>query len=340
MDTLIAAAKVDGSLNTIALPRDWCNYGSVIDGFKSKYGLAVNELSPNASAGEEVEAILANKEPPGDQAPDVIDVPLAFGPEYKAQDVLQPYKVSTWDSIPANAKDADGYWYGDYYGVLVFMVNMDVIQTAPRDWADLLRPEYKATIGLSGDPRTSIQAVRSVFAAALATGGSLDNARPGLDFFSTLNKIGNLVTSVSNNNLVSTGVTPIRITWDYNAQAGRDQLIGKTHIEVIVPASGRFADIYVQAISKYAPHPNAAKLWMEYLYSDEGQLLWLAAPGYCHPIREPDLETNGKIPAELLARLPSIEGVQFPTADQFANAKKVITEGWDSVVGADIRPAP
>ena len=42
-----------------------------------------------------------------------------------------------------------------------------------------------------------------------------------------------------------------------------------------MPKTGRFAGVYVQAISAYAPHPNAAKLWMEYLYSDEGQLIWL-----------------------------------------------------------------
>ena len=49
--------------------------------------------------------------------------------------------------------------------------------------------------------------------------------------------------------------------------------------------------MYVQAISKFAPHPNAAKLWMEHLYSDEGQLIWLK--GYCNPIRYEDWSRAG-----------------------------------------------
>ena len=66
------------------------------------------------------------------------------------------------------------------------------------------------------------------------------------------------------------------------------------------------AGVYIQAISAYAPHPNAAKLWMEFLYSDEGQLLWMK--GYCHPIRNNDLAQRGVIPAEIAAKLPPAEG--------------------------------
>ena len=66
---------------------------SVIDGFKAKYGLTVNELNPDAGSGDEIEAIKANKGNTGPQAPDVIDVGLSFGPSAKADGLLQPYKV-------------------------------------------------------------------------------------------------------------------------------------------------------------------------------------------------------------------------------------------------------
>ncbi len=193
MDKLIADAKAEGTLTTIALPHDWCNYGGAIDAFKAKYGLAVNELDPNAGSGDEVEAIKANKGNTGPQAPDVIDVGLSFGPSAKAEDLLAPYKVETWDSIPADAKDADGYWVGDYYGVLSFEVNTDVVKNVPQDWSDLLKHEYKGQVALAGDPRSSNQAIQTVFAAALANGGSLDDAQPGLDFFKELNAKGNFV---------------------------------------------------------------------------------------------------------------------------------------------------
>ena len=123
------------------------------------------------------------------------------------------------------------------------------------------------------------------------------------------------------------GPTPIVIRWDYNALAGRDTLKGNPPVDVVVPKTGVVAGVYVQAISAYAPHPNAAKLWMEYLYSDEGQLGWLK--GYCHPIRFNDLAKNGKIPADVLAKLPPAEAYAkavFPTLDEQDAAKEAITK--------------
>ncbi len=338
MAGLIAAAQAEGELTTIALPHDWCNYGGAIEGFKAKYGLTVNELNPDAGSGDEVEAIKANKDNKGPQAPDVIDVGFSFGPSSQAEGLLLPYKVSTWDTIPDDVKDPDGYWYGDYYGVLSFMVNKDVVKNTPQDWADLLKPEYASSVGVSGDPRTSNQAIQTVFASGLANGGSLDNAQAGLDFFAQLNTAGNLVPLIANNGLVAKGEVPIRITWDYNALAGADSFAGNPPVEVVIPATGRFGGVYVQAISAYAPHPNAAKLWMEYLYSDEGQIEWMK--GYCHPIREADLRARGVVPQELLDKLPDVSGAVFPTVDQLTAASALITANWDSVVGADIKAAP
>jgi putative spermidine/putrescine transport system substrate-binding protein len=332
MDQLVAAAKAEGTLSTIALPHDWLNYGEMIDGFKAKYGLQVNELDPNAGSGDEVQAIKANKDNKGPQAPDVIDVGFSFGPQAKTDGLTQPYKVATWDTIPNEVKDADGHWYGDYYGVLSFAVNKDAVKTIPQDWADLLKPDYKGQIGLAGDPRTSNQAILTVYAAALANGGSLDDAKPGLDFFAKLNEAGNLV-PVIGKQATLVGETPILISWDYLALGYRDQLKDNPAVEVVVPKTGVLAGVYVQAISAFAPHPNAAKLWMEYLYSDEGQLIWLK--GYGHPIRYNDLAKNNKIPAELASKLPAAElyaTAAFPSVQQQDAAKKTITEGWDSVV--------
>jgi putative spermidine/putrescine transport system substrate-binding protein len=338
MDALVAAAQAEGSLTTIALPHDWCNYGGVLDGFKAKYGLPVNELNPDAGSGDEVEAIKANMNNKGPQAPDVIDVGFSFGPSSKADNLLMAYKVSTWDTIPDTVKDPEGYWYGDYYGVMAFLVNTDVQPNVPQDWGDLLNPEYKGQVALSGDPRTSNQAIQAVYASSLANGGNLDNAQPGLDFFAQLNAEGNLVPLISNNGLVAKGETPVRITWDYNGLAAIDSFAGNPQATLTIPATGRFAGVYVQAISAYAPHPNAAKLWMEYLYSDEGQILWMQ--GYCHPIREADLRARNVVPADVAAKLPDVTGAVFPTLDQLNAANTLITTNWDSVVGANIQSSP
>ncbi len=336
-----AAAKAEGMLTTIALPHDWCGYGDVIAGFKAKYPeISVNELNPDAGSADEIEAIKANKDNKGPQAPDVIDVGLAFGPSAKAEGLTQAYKVATWDEIPEGIKDADGHWYGDYYGVMSFLVNKDLVQNVPQDWADLLKPEYAGQVALAGDPRASNQAILAVLAAGLSTGAAPGEAagKAGLEFFKQLNDAGNFVPVIGKAGTLAQGTTPIVIMWDYNALAARDTLAGNPPVEVVVPKSGVLAGVYVQAISAYAPQPNAAKLWMEYLYSDEGQLGWLK--GYCHPARFNAMVAAGKVPQDLLDALPpaaAYEAAYFPTLEEVDANKAAVTGGWDAVVGANVQ---
>ncbi len=337
---LVAAAKAEGELTVIALARSWCGYGKMIDAFKAKYGIKVNELNPDAGSGDELEAIKANKDNKGPQAPDTIDVGLSFGPQAKAAGLLQPYKVANWGTIPDSVKDAEGYWYGDYYGVLAFEVNTDLISKVPTDWSDLLKADYKNSVALAGDPRSANQAIQGVYAAGIATGGgdATKAAAAGLKFFGDLNKAGNFVPVIGKAASLAQGTTPIVIRWDYNALADRDALKGNPKVQVVVPKSGVVAGVYVQAISAYAPHPNAAKLWMEYLYSDEGQVAWL--DGYCHPIRFTDLVAKNKLPKAMLDKLPPAEGYAkavFPTLDQQNSAKETITKQWDTLVGASVK---
>ncbi|MFN3723421.1 MAG: ABC transporter substrate-binding protein [Paracoccaceae bacterium] len=341
MADLEAAAKAEGTLTTIALPHDWCGYGNVIAGFKAKYPeININELNPDAGSADEIEAIKANKDNKGPQAPDVIDVGLSFGPSAKAENLLQPYKVSTWDTIPADAKDADGNWYGDYYGVMSFAVNTDLVPNPPTSFADLLKPEYAGQVALAGDPRASNQAILAVLAAGMARGAEpgAAAAEAGLAFFKELNDAGNFVPVIGKAGTLAQGTTPIIIQWDYNALAARDSLAGNPPVEVIVPSDVTLAGVYVQAISAYAPQPNAAKLWMEYLYSDEGQLGWLA--GYCHPIRFTDLVARGVVPQELMDALPPADAYEravFPSIDAVNANSEAVKSGWDATVGANVQ---
>jgi putative spermidine/putrescine transport system substrate-binding protein len=338
--TLVTAAKAEGQLTVIALPRDWCGYGPMIDKFKARYGLKVNELNPDAGSGDEVEAIKANRTNKGPQAPDVIDVGLSFGPSARADGLIAPYKPATWDTIPADLKDAEGYWIGDYYGVLAFEVNKDLVKIAPQDWADLLKPEYKNAVAFNGDPRAAYNAIVGVYAAGLSTGAKTaeEASNAGLKFFADLNMRGNFVPVIGKSASVAQGSTPILLHWDYLALTDRDTLKGNPPIEIVVPKTGVVAGVYVQAISAFAPHPNAAKLWMEYLYSDEGQTDWLK--GYCHPVRFNAMVADNKVPADILAKLPPAENYAhavFPSlADQSAT-KAIVTRQWDSVVGANIK---
>ncbi|ADZ71511.1 ABC transporter substrate-binding protein [Polymorphum gilvum] len=341
MEELIEGAKAEGMLTTIALPHDWCGYGDIIASFKAKYPfLTVNELNPDAGSADELEAIRANKDNKGPQAPDVIDIGLSFGPQSKAEGLVQPYKVSVWDEIPDAVKDADGYYYGAYYGVMSFAVNTDLVDNVPTEWEDLLKPEYAGQVALAGDPRASNQAILGVLSAGMARGAAAGTAsgEAGLQFFKELNAAGNFVPVIAKAGTLAQGTTPIMVMWDYNALAARDTLAGNPPVEVTVPTKGTLAGVYVQAISAYAPHPNAAKLWMEHIFSDEGQNGYVK--GYCHTARFNTMVAQGKVPQDLLDALPPAEPYEkayFPTVEEQDANKNAVVSGWDSVVGANVQ---
>lgn len=335
-----AAAKKEGMLTTIALPHDWCNYGEIIASFKAKYPeITVNELNPDAGSADELEAIRANKDNTGPQAPDVIDVGLAFGPQAKEEGLIQPYKVSVWDDIPTEIKDADGYWAGSYYGVMAFGVNTDIVPTVPTKWDDLLKSDYANAFALTGDPRASNQAILAIMSAGISRGAEPGEASgtKGLEFMAELNKAGNFVPVSGKSGTIAQGQTPIVAAWDYNLLSWRDQLAGNPPVEVVIPEGPVLAGVYVQAISAYAPHPNAAKLWMEHLFSNEGQNGYVK--GYCHTARFNKMVAAGEVPQELLDALPPAEAYSravFPSVEQQSANKEIVSGKWDEMVGAQV----
>lgn len=331
---LIVAARQEGELNVIALPNDWMNYGEIITTFAKKYGIIVNQLNPGASSAEVVDAIRKTKTKERESAPDVVDIGLPFAVQAKQDGLLQPYKVTTWSTIPTTTKDPDGYWYGGYYGIIVFEVNSKFVSTLPEDWSDLLNDEYK--IALAGSPSASYHAMMTVYSASLANGGSLDDTLPGLRFFQQINRNGSLLDIRFDKDTIASGETPIALNWDYLALANQQyysDYYSGSDIKIILPKSANIAGLYTQGISAYAPHLNTAKLWMEFLYSDEGQLLLLK--GFGHPIRFADLSGRGVIPIDILNNLLPPEpylNALFPTAVQINAADKSILGGWDSYV--------
>ena len=333
LDDLIAAAKTEGQLTTIALPHDWANYGEMIETFKTKYGLTINELDPNAGSADELAAIEANKDSKGPQAPDTIDVGVGHTKNAMAKGLLAKYKVSTWDSI--EMKDPDGYWWAEYYGALAFEVSKPAIENTPQDWEDLLKPEYKGKVAMAGDVLKSNQSVMTVYAAGLSRSGGdkTKAAEMGLQFWKEVNDAGNFIPVIADQGTIAQGETPIVMEWDYLALANRDSLAGNPETEIVVPKTGVIAGPYAGGISAYAPHPYAARLWWEFLMSDEGQLIYLK--GYAHPIRFNDMAKRGVIPADLAAKLPPAEAYAkavFLTVDELTVTKTYITDNWRKVV--------
>src|SRR4051794_18224620 len=213
LKTLIAAAKKEGRLNTIALPPDWANYGEIMKAFSKTYGIPITNASPNASSADENQAVKSNKGQ--SKEPDVLDVGPPFAIAGKKDKIYAKYRHSQWATVPANMKDADGFWCGDYWGVVAFGVNASLIHTTPKSWADLKDPGLQGRVAMNGDPRTSGSAFAGVFSAALANGGSLDNIMPGIQYFADLKKSGNFITVDATPATVESGQTPLTIDWDY-----------------------------------------------------------------------------------------------------------------------------
>jgi putative spermidine/putrescine transport system substrate-binding protein len=230
--------------------------------------------------------------------------------------------------------------------VLAFEINADIVKELPADWSDLLAPRYRGSVALAGQPESSNLAMLGIFAAGLSLAkGSVDDAADqGLRFFAELHRTGNFVPEVGNAESLALGRTPILIRWDYLASGDRERSDGNPRIEVVVPKTGIVAGVYVQAINASAPHPNAARLWMEYLYSDEGQLTWLKS--YCRPIRLKHLVENGKVPDDLLQKLQLSQNEGhpddplFPTIEEQERAREIIINGWDAIVGVTIEYTP
>lgn len=330
MRALITAAKREGVLRTIALPRDWAGYDSLIEDFEKKYGIKVTVDNPLGHSEDEIDALRTRGNRP--TAPDVIDVGDAFARNASAQGLLAPYKVAAYDSIPDNQKDSKARWSNNYGGYVSIGCDANRVKPCPETFADLLKPAYRGKVALEGDPPRSATAFASVFAAALANNGSFDDIQPGLDFFAKLKKNGNLNSLRSNLATVQDGRTPISINWDYINLHYADQLRDKgVNWQVAIPFDGSFAQYFALAINKNAPHPAAARLWQEYLFSPEGQNIRLR--GYARPVLMDAMRQDGTLDEKAAARLPTVEGTpRFPTDAQLEKAKETVNRGWARAV--------
>ena len=327
MQTLTANAKKEGQLQAIGIPPEWADYKDILAGYSKNYGIPIaNQVEAEYTSAQELLVFKNSKTHPHG---DIGDVGFKFGPQAIQQGLVTPYIHSHWADIPAALKDANGNWCTEYYGAQAIVINTDLVKQPPASIQDLLNPAYKNMVGIDGDPRQANDALFAVWSAAVANGGSLDNIQPGIDFFAKLKKSGNFTAARSSIANVGKGEVAIAIMWDYLGLGFRDQLAGKPNLKVVIPSDGSLIGPYVSIVNKTAPHPYAARLWIEYIFSDEGQLFYLT--GYAHPARYQALVSAGKVPADLAAKLPpaaQYANVKSPSPDQVNAASSTVTQNW------------
>jgi putative spermidine/putrescine transport system substrate-binding protein len=330
---LVTQARREGRLTTIGLPPHWAGYGRLMRTYRHRYGVRVRSEFPTASSAEELATMKALEEEP--TAPDVLDVTPTFAVSAAASDLFLPYKGATWGTVPPALKDPNGSWVGDYWEAVAFGTNLAHARTAPQGWADLKRPEFFGKVALASDPREAGSGLAAVLAASLANGGSFDDITPGIDFFGDLKQRGNLVLTSVSAVTIGSGETPVTIDWDYLQAQRRALLPAPAKWRLGLPLDGLVGTFYCQAINVKAPHPAAARLWQEFLLSDDGQRLRFESGQ--HPARFQDLVARGKLPRRLLERFPppsEYANIGFPRPDQTKTALRVLTDQWAAKVVA------
>jgi putative spermidine/putrescine transport system substrate-binding protein len=325
MNALVTAAKKEGTLNVIALPPTWANYGTIISTFEKKYGITVNSALPDGSSQQEVNAIKAENGSP--KAPDVVDVGLAVA--LANTNLFAPYKVSTWSSIPAAQKDSSGLWYEDYGGYMAvgYSSKFGTITSL----SQLLGPKFKNAVALNGNPTSANAALNGVMMVNLAEGGTVGNIADGVNFFAKLKAAGNFSPIQATGASIKAGTTPVVFDWDY---LNLPSYVGVSNWKVFIPANAVLGGYYAQAINKDAPHPAAARLWEEFLYSqaaDGGQNLWLE--GGARPVEQQAMTANGTINTTAASKLPAVTGTPvFLTEAQSTTAAQYLATNWAKAV--------
>jgi putative spermidine/putrescine transport system substrate-binding protein len=330
MSGLIAAAKKEGRLNVITLPADWANYGTIMRDFSKKYGIKITDSNPEGSSQDELNAIAQLRGTPA--APDVVDLGEPYAVTGVRDRYWAPYKVATWSKIPAVAKSADGDYYAGYGGYVAIGYDPAKVKVKPTSFKSLLNPVYKNQVAIDGDPTQATAAFSAVYAAAIANGGSFSKAAPGVAYFKQLKTEGNFVPVAGDPSTVQSGATPILIEWDYLLLGYVSPVV--KGFKVVIPTDAQYAGYYYMAVSRYAPHPAAARLWEEYLYSTVGQNLWLA--GKVRPIEMAAMVRAGTINKKAAAALPKVPGngkLRIPTVQEQNAAENVIALEWPSLSG-------
>jgi len=326
MNSLVAAAKKEGTLNVIALPPTWANYGAILSAFTAKYGIKIDSANPTGTSQQEVDAV--KTENGTAKAPDVLDIGMSTA--LANTSLFAPYEVSAWSSIPTAQKAPNGIWVQDYGGYMAVGYSSKFGTITSLN--DLLGPKFKNAVALNGNPTSANAGLNGVMMANLAEGGTASDISKGVDFFSKLKAAGNFSPISATGATIKAGSTPVVFNWDY---LNLPSYVGVSNWKVFIPSNVALGGYYAQAINKNAPHPAAARLWEEFLYSQAasgGQNLWLQ--GGARPVEQAAMQSNGSINTAAASKLPTVTVTPtFLSPSQATDAANYLAANWAKAIG-------
>ena len=240
--------------------------------------------------------------------------------------------MQAWDKIPDTAKDADGAYYADYTGIMSVGWNADKYGDIS-SLDDLLDPKFAGTVALNGKPAEAGAAFNGYLMANQLAGGDINNLQPGLDYFKKLKEAGNLTTVDVTNGTIDSGQTGVVFDWTYNQASYKKEIKDKgVNWKYKTFPKAQVVSYYNQAINKDAPHPAAARLWEEYLYTADAQNLWFK--GGANPVLLDSMKEDGTVDQATLKDAITIEGEPVSyTNDDSTRITEWLQNNWDKTIG-------
>ncbi len=310
---LYAAAKREGNLSwwQSPYPLDVCE--EVRTAFKAKYP-GVDVQIVRATAGPTFQRTLQDFQSGAHQCDIFAASDEANFVTLKKMNAFAEYVPGDLDKVypPFRQLDPDHMYQAGALGVVVINYNPTRISPAPSRWQDLLDPRHRGQVSL-GHP---------AYSGYVATWGIVMSEKFGPGFFKSLAanepKIGRSIYDVTTD--IVAGERLIGAGADSTAL--QDKAKGNA-IDVRYPVDDAALVVSPVAVMKFAPHPNAARLFMNFYYSPE----YAQAVGrkYIVPLRTDFGSANG-------TRLNKLKYIAVPVEKQIAQIPELIAT-WRSTFG-------
>ncbi len=319
---LYEAAAKEGMVVSFDTGPTWANWKTMFQRFKTRYPdveMAYNDLGSGATV---VALDKARNRPQADTA-------YYFGGsaiDAAKKGLLEGFRPVNFDKLPEVYRHENGEWFVIHQLTVAFLVNTKLVPTVPRSWADLLEPEYKNSI-VYLDPRSTGQGQVLTFAANFAAGGDMENVAPGIEYLAKLHEAGNVLRTEGTTPYAKflKGEIPIWIGYENDGLKAKYQDGMGDDIAVVIPEEATVAAPYAISLVKNGPNPNAGKLWLNFIMTNEGQTTF--AEGFVRP-SVPDVT----LPPEIAERFPPTPQLRPLDLVKAAQRKPDIDAGWEKNV--------
>ena len=320
--TLYDQAAEEGMVVSFDTGPTWANWGAQFKAFKERYPEVEMVYNDLGSAATVVALDKSRNRPQADtayyfagSALDAVD-----------KDVVAPFEPVNFEKLPEPFKDADGKWFTIHTLNVAFLVNTNLVKDVPQSWADLTDEKYKGSI-VYLDPRSTGQGQVVVFAAALGNGGSMDDIQPGVDYLAKLHQSGNVLRTVGTTPYAQflKGEIPIYIGYENDGLKAKFKDGMGDAVEVVMPEEASAAAPYAISMVKNGPNPAAAKLWLNFIMTDEGQARF--ADGYVRPS-----VPGVTLPESVAAAMPAAPQLQPLDVAKAKAMKSEIDAAWAKAV--------